>query len=291
MPAPQNRVAIVTGASRGLGKGIALALGDAGYTVYVTGRSVAPGSHDLGGTIGETAAAVTERGGTGIAVVCDHRDDAAGAALVEQVRRERGGLDLLVNNAFAVPDDITASGHFWEKSLDAVATFDVGLRSTYTMTWHATPLLLDSAARAPLVVNISGFGAVCYLHGPAYGAVKAGVDKMTHDMAVDLADCGVSVISLWPGLLRTERTMRVVDADPDLYADSLPMMEHPELTGRVIAALDSGPDGAKQERSGRALIGAELAVELGVTDVDGRVPLSRRELLGGPPTYSDAVVR
>jgi NAD(P)-dependent dehydrogenase (short-subunit alcohol dehydrogenase family) len=291
VPAPQNRVAIVTGASRGLGKGIALALGDAGYTVYVTGRSIEPGSHDLGGTIGETAALVTGRGGTGIAVACDHRDDAAGAALVDQVRREQGVLDLLVNNAFAVPDDITVSGNFWEKSLDAVATFDVGLRSTYTTTWHATPLLLESAERAPLVVNISGFGAVCYLHGPAYGAVKAGVDKMTHDMAVDLDGLSVSVVSLWPGLLRTERTMRVVDADPDLYAASLPIMEHPELTGRAIAALDSGPPAAKRERSGQALIGAELAVELGVSDVDGRTPVSRRSLLGGPLTYSDAVVR
>ena len=291
MPAPRSRVAVVTGASRGLGKGIALALGDAGYTVYVTGRSVDPGSHDLGGTVGETAAAVTARGGTGIAVACDHRDDAAGALLVEQVRREQEVLDLLVNNAFAVPDDITASGHFWEKSLDAVTTFDVGLRSTYTTTWHATPLLLESAARAPLVVNISGFGAVCYLHGPAYGAVKAGVDKMTHDMAVDLDGLGVSVVSLWPGLLRTERTMRVVDADLELYAASLPIMEHPELTGRVIAALDAGPAGTKQERSGRALIGAELAAELGVLDVDGRAPVSRRTLLGGPVTYSEAVVR
>lgn len=285
------RVALVTGASRGLGKGIALALGEAGYTVYVTGRSVAPGAHDLGGTIGETAAAVTERGGTGIAVACDHRDDDAVGSLIAQVRREHGVLDLLVNNAFAVPDTVTSGAGFWEKPLDMVMMFDVGLRSTYTTTWHATPLLLDSAARNPLVVNISGFGAVCYLHGPAYGAVKAGVDKMTHDMAVDLDGHGVSVVSLWPGLLRTERTMRVVDADPTLYADSLPIMEHPELTGRTIAALDAGPSNAKRERSGRALIGAELAVELGVTDVDGRTPVSRRNLLGGPLTYSDAVVR
>ncbi|TQK72132.1 MULTISPECIES: SDR family NAD(P)-dependent oxidoreductase [unclassified Nocardioides] len=292
MPQQQDRrVAVVTGASRGLGKGIALALGEAGYTVYVTGRSVAPGSHDLGGTIGETAEQVTERGGTGVAVACDHRDDGAVAALVEQVRREQGHLDLLVNNAFAVPDEVTAGGGFWEKPLDAVMMFDVGLRSTYTTTWHATPLLLESAQRAPLVVNISGFGAVCYLHGPAYGAVKAGVDKMTHDMAVDLADTGVSVVALWPGLLRTERTMRVVDADPDLYAASLPIMEHPELTGRVIAALAGGPAGVKREKTGRALIGAELASELGVSDVDGRTPVSRRDLLGGPVGYSDVVVR
>lgn len=292
MPHQQDhRVAVVTGASRGLGKGISLALGEAGYTVYVTGRSVEPGTHDLGGTIGETAGAVTQRGGNGIAVACDHRDDEAVAALVEQVRREQGRLDLLVNNAFAVPDTVTSGAGFWEKPIDAVMMFDVGLRSTYTTTWHATPLLLDSAARSPLVVNISGFGAVCYLHGPAYGAVKAGVDKMTHDMAVDLEGRGVSVVSLWPGLLRTERTMRVVDADPMLYADSLPIMEHPELTGRAIAALDGGPASGKLERSGRALIGAELAIELGVTDVDGRTPVSRRALLGGPAGYSDAVVR
>ncbi|MCR1782560.1 SDR family NAD(P)-dependent oxidoreductase [Nocardioides carbamazepini] len=286
-----RRVAVVTGASRGLGKGIALALGEAGYVVYVTGRSVTPGAHDLGGTVGETARAVTERGGTGIGVACDHRDDDAVADLVARVRAEAGVLDLLVNNAFAVPDGVTSSGGFWEKPLDVVMMFDVGLRSTYTTTWHAAPLLLASAARSPLVVNISGFGAICYLHGPAYGAVKAGVDKMTHDMAVDLADRGVSVVSLWPGLLRTERTMRVVDADPALYRDSLSIMEHPELTGRAIAALDAGPPTGKRERSGRALIGAELAIELGVSDIDGRRPVSRRTSLGGPATYSDAVVR
>ncbi|MFJ9316711.1 SDR family NAD(P)-dependent oxidoreductase [Pimelobacter simplex] len=292
MPNSQDRrVAVVTGASRGLGKGIALALGDAGYVVYVTGRSVDPGAHDLGGTVGETARLVTERGGTGIAVACDHRDDDAVAALLAQVRAEQGVLDVLVNNAFAVPDEVTAGGGFWEKPLDAVMMFDVGLRSTYTTTWHAAPLLLASAERAPLVVNISGFGATCYLHGPAYGAVKAGVDKMTHDMAVDLDGRGVTVVSLWPGLLRTERTLRVVDADPTLYEASLPIMEHPELTGRAIAALDAVPADAKLARSGRALIGAELAVALDVTDVDGRVPVSRRTLLGGPRGYSEAVVR
>ncbi|UUW89379.1 SDR family NAD(P)-dependent oxidoreductase [Pimelobacter simplex] len=291
MPHPKDhRVAVVTGASRGLGKGIALALGEAGYVVYVTGRTVDPAAHDLGGTVGETARAVTERGGTGIAIACDHRDDDAVAALVAQVRAEHGVLDVLVNNAFAVPDEVTAGGGFWEKPLDAVMMFDVGLRSTYTTTWHAAPLLLASAERAPLVVNISGFGATCYLHGPAYGAVKAGVDKMTHDMGVDLAGTGVSVVALWPGLLRTERTMRVVDGDPDLYRDSLPIMEHPELTGRAIAALDADP-ALKRERSGQALIGAELAVALGVTDVDGRTPVSRRALLGGPAGYSDAIVR
>ncbi|MDQ6522338.1 SDR family NAD(P)-dependent oxidoreductase [Nocardioides sp. LHD-245] len=287
----ERRVAVVTGASRGLGKGIALALGEAGYVVYVTGRTVDAGTHDLGGTVGETAREVTGRGGTGVAVACDHRDDGAVAAVVARVGTEQGRLDLLVNNAFAVPDGVTSARGFWEKPLDAAMMFDVGLRSTYTMTWHAAPLLLASAPRSPLVVNVSGFGAVCYLHGPAYGAVKAGVDKMTHDMAVDLDGTGVSVVALWPGLLRTERTMRVVDGDPELYRDSLPIMEHPELTGRAIAALDAGLPAAKQRRSGRALIGAELATELGVTDVDGRVPVSRRSLLGGPLAYSDAVVR
>lgn len=284
-----RRVAVVTGASRGLGKGIALALGDAGYTVYVTGRTVAPDQHELGGTIGETARLVTERGGEGVAVACDHADDAAVSRLFARVRAEQGGLDLLVNNAFAVPDRLTAPGGFWEKPLDLLVMFDVGLRSTYTATWHAVPLLLAAPDRSPLVVNISGFGAVCYLHGPAYGAVKAAVDKMTHDMAVDLADQGVSVVSLWPGLLRTERTLATLGDDPDLYTDSRPMMEQPELTGRVIAAMDASP--GKLSFSGRAHIGAEVAVDLGVTDVDGSRPASRRSFLGGPLGYSDAVVR
>jgi NAD(P)-dependent dehydrogenase (short-subunit alcohol dehydrogenase family) len=284
-----SRVALVTGASRGAGKGIALALGETGATVVITGRSAMPGDHELGGTVADTAAEVTRRGGRGIPVVCDHGDDRQVAALFTRVREECGGLDILVNNAFAVPDGLTGPEPFWEKPLDLLAMMDVGLRSTYVATWHAAPLLIAGQDRAPLVVNTSGFGAVCYLHGPAYGAVKAGVDKLTHDMAVDFRPHGVTVVSIWMGLLRTERTLLSMAANPKRFDYSRQLTESPEFTGRVIAAIDRQP--AKFDLSGGIYIGAELGQRLGVTDTDGTQPGSRRPFLGDPPAYSAAVVR
>lgn len=283
------RVAIVTGASRGAGKGIALALGEAGMTVYVTGRSTESPTGDLPGTITATAAEVTARGGRGIAVAVDHSSDESVAALVEQVRAEHGYVDVLVNNVFAAPDGLVTPLPFWEQSLDMDQMFDIGLRSTYVMTALAAPLLIADPSRRGLVVNTSGFGGTCFMHGPAYGAVKAGVDKMAHDFAVDLKPHGVTAVSIWMGLLRTERTTRVLAAEPDKYRGVDQTTESPEFPGRVIVALDAHAD--KERFTGRVLVAAELAGVLGVTDVDGRQPASRRPLLGDPPRFSDAVVR
>ena len=132
MGALTGKIVVVTGASRGIGKGIALAFGAEGATVYVTGRTVTPGVSSLPGTGGETAAAVDARGGKGIAVAVDHADDAQVAVLFEQVKREQGRLDLLVNNAFALPEDLTAPQTFWEKPLSNWQMIDVGLRSNFT---------------------------------------------------------------------------------------------------------------------------------------------------------------
>jgi NAD(P)-dependent dehydrogenase (short-subunit alcohol dehydrogenase family) len=283
------RIAVVTGASRGAGRGIALALGEAGATVVVTGRSVTSGDHELGGTIVETAAQVTRRGGRGIPIACDHADEHQVAALFEEVRDSLGGIDILVSNAFAVPDHLTSPEPFWEKPLSLLSMIDVGLRSTYVAAWHAAPLLIADPGRLPLVVHTSGFGAVSYLHGPVYGAVKAGVDKLAHDMAVDFRPYQVTVVSIWMGLLRTERTLRKMAEDPGQFDYSGQLTESPEFTGRVIAALDREP--AKLDYSGRVLIGAELGQRLGVRDIDGTQPGSRRPLLGGPPAYHSAVVR
>lgn len=178
----QALVCVVTGASRGVGRGVALALGAAGATVYVTGRSLKEGDSPLPGTVGRTAADVTAAGGCGIAVACDHADDAQVAALFERVRREQGRIDILVNCAIAIPDLLTEIGPFWRKPLAMTALLDVGLRSTYVACHCAADLLI--AARG-LVVNISSAGSRCYMHGPAYGAGKAGTDKMTFDMAHD----------------------------------------------------------------------------------------------------------
>src|ERR1700722_6439963 len=123
MGALSGKVAVVTGASRGIGKGIALALADEGATVYVTGRTVTPGSYPLPGAVGETAAEVDRRGGKGIAVQVDHAQDSQVAALFDQVRREQSRLDLLVNNAFSLPEDLTDPQPFWEKPLSNLDMF------------------------------------------------------------------------------------------------------------------------------------------------------------------------
>src|SRR5579862_8618478 len=133
----EGKVAVVTGASRGIGKGIALALGAEGATVYVTGRTVTPGSYPLPGTVGETAAEIDQRGGKGIAVKVDHANDDEVAALFEQVKREQGRLDILLNNAFSLPEDMTEPKPFWEKPLSNWEMVDVGVRSNFTAGWHA----------------------------------------------------------------------------------------------------------------------------------------------------------
>jgi NAD(P)-dependent dehydrogenase (short-subunit alcohol dehydrogenase family) len=278
-------VAVVTGASRGAGKGIALALAATGATVYITGRTRNDGDSDLPGSLATTVKEIDERGGAGIAVVCDHSDDAQVAAVFAQVEREQGRLDVLVNNAFAIPDGITSKRPFWQKSLDQQMVLDVGLRSTYVSSYYAGPLL---AGGGRLVVNTSSFGGTCYMHGPAYGAVKAGVDKMAHDMAEDFRPFGVAVVSLWMGMLRTERTEALFTSNDHRYATLTQHAESAEFPGRVVAALAQSPD--RMAYSGRVLVGAELATELGVTDVDGRQPPSHRPALGSPPQFSPAVV-
>jgi NAD(P)-dependent dehydrogenase (short-subunit alcohol dehydrogenase family) len=282
-----DRVAVVTGASRGAGKGIALALGEAGATVYVTGRTRAEGDADLPGTVFATAEEITARGGTGIPVICDHSDDAQVKALFEQVEREHGALDVLVNNAFTIPDGLARKGPFWEKPLALQDMFDVGMRSAYVASYYAAPLLIGNGGG--LVVNTSSFGGRCYMHGPAYGAGKAAVDKMAHDMAVDFRPHNVAVISLWMGLLKTERNQAMFNGVPDKYASFAAGAESPEFSGRVIDALARSADPMKY--SGQVLVGAELGEELGVVDIDGNRPHSHRKMLGDPPTYNPAVVQ
>ena len=175
----RDRIVVVTGASRGAGKGIAIALGATGATVYVTGRTRNEGDAALPGTVQATADAVTAAGGKGIAVYCDHGDDAQVQQLFERVRNEQGRLDILVNNATSLHDDLTRSGPFWEKSLALTSIWEVGMRSHYTAAWHAAPLLLANGEG--LIVNTSSFGGRIYMHGPAYGAGKAVIDALACD--------------------------------------------------------------------------------------------------------------
>ena len=272
-------VAVVTGASRGLGRGVAIALGSHGCTVYVTGRTAKAGDHRLAGTIYETAEAVTAAGGKGVAVPVDHADDAQVKALFDQVRREEGRLDILVNNAAALHDRVNDPGVFWEKPLELVNILDVGLRSSYVATWCAAPML--AAQKSGLVVFTGSQGGVCYMLGPAYGAHKAGHDKFAADMGVDFKDYGVTVAHIWAGGVLTERLRELVAAEPVKYKGVLEAAETPEFTGHVIWAMFNDPN--VLELTAQSHIGAELAVKYGITDEGGRQPRSMRDMFKVAP--------
>jgi NAD(P)-dependent dehydrogenase (short-subunit alcohol dehydrogenase family) len=277
---------LVTGASRGIGRGVALALSAPGTTVYITGRTTKPGTAPLPGTIHDAAAEVTGRGGKGIAVVCDHADDAAVAALFEQIKRDSGRLDLLVNNATAIPDELVLPGGFWQKPLSMQAILDVGFRSHYVASWHAAQMMVPQ--RAGLIAMVSSPGGRCYLHGPAYGAGKAGIDKMSADMWVDLKKHDVATISLWAGITLTERSQLAIKEHPGEYDAVMANAVHPEFLGRVLDALMKDPQ--LSERAGKTFYAAELAQQLGVRDVDGRQPPSEAAFLGEPAQVSGAVI-
>src|SRR6266851_689691 len=270
-------IAVVTGASRGAGKGIAIALGAAAATVYVTGRSVADGDSPYGGTIRETADLVTSSGGRGVAVAVDHEDDGAVAELFERVKAEHGRMDILINNA-AMVVGAPAPGGFWEKPVEAADVITVGLRSHFVTAYYAAPLLITNGRG--LIVNTGYYGAVSYHYGPAYGAQKAGADKMAADMAKELRPFNVAAISIWMGPLDTERARAYLAKLPE---DARPKLrrESPQFTGRVVAALYASDQ--RMKLSGHALIGAELGAKLGVTDIDGIAPASYRYEMGGPP--------
>ena len=287
----QNKVALVTGASRGAGAGIARGFGELGYTVYVTGRTVTPGDAKgwdgsvLPGTVAETAQRVTENGGKGIAVVCDHADDVSVARLFEQVMAEQGRLDVLVNNAAYIHDQLIEKLPFWEKELDAQKILDVGLRSAYVASWHAARIMVPQGSG--IIAMTSSFGATCYMHGPAYGAQKAGLDKLAHDMEHDFRGTGVAAVSLWLGPQVTERSQIAVKTNPEQYEGFLAMAENPEFSAHVIDAIDRAPN--RDALSGQTLIVAEIARELGVTD-RGQDRPSHRDMLGSPRPKNPAAV-
>lgn len=272
-----GKVAVVTGATRGIGKGIALELGAAGATVYVTGRSVDPGK--LPGTVSATAAEIDALGGTGVAVACDHRDDEAVARLFDRVGTESGRLDVLVNNVYNAPASARWLGKpFWEvpaKGWDE--TFEIGVRSHYVAAGLAAPLLMASGHG--LIAQVSSPGSIRYMHNAVYGVAKAAVDRMTADLAHDLEGRGVAVVSLWPGLVNTEM-LQMIPPGPDgrriltLPGEGdydLADAETPRFAGRAVVALATDP--AVASRSGHAYYVADLARAYGFTDVDGRVPL------------------
>jgi NAD(P)-dependent dehydrogenase (short-subunit alcohol dehydrogenase family) len=276
-----GKVAVVTGASRGIGKGIALALAAEGATVYVTGRTVTPGSYPLPGTVGETAVEVDRRGGKGIAVQVDHAQDDQVAALFDRVRREQGRLDLLVNNAFSLPEDLTTPQPFWEKPLSNWEMVDVGVRSNFVAAWHAAKIMVPQ--KSGLIVATSGYVGVTYTYSVVFGTCKSAVDRMARDMAIELKPHQVASISMWLGLTFTERAERNLKRNPAMTSQTVTdpnVGSSVEFPGRVIAALVRDPEIIK--RTGGTYIAAELARDYGVTDIDGKVPPSLRALRGSP---------
>ena len=271
MKSLSEQVAVVTGGSRGVGKGIALGLGEAGATVYVTGRTTQEGTdvEKLGGTVLETAAEVTSLGGKGVAVACDHSDDAQTEKLFQRVKEEHGRLDILVNNAWGGYERMEHDGEFtwlkpfWEQPFwrwDAM--FHGGARAAFVASAYAARLMIEQ--QGGLIVNISFWAAQKYLANVPYGAAKAAVDKMTTDMAHEAEKFNIAVISLYPGLVRTESVMRAAE-----YFD-MSNSESPQFTGRVIAALAADPDVMK--KSGKVLVVAQEALEYGIQDIDGKQP-------------------
>ena len=281
----EGRVALVTGASRGIGKGIAVELGIAGAAVYVTGRTVdPPGLSELPGSLAETVQEIQRLGGVGVGLACDHHDDDAVRSVMARIDRDHGRLDVLVNNVYSSPDLGPWLGRvFWDLPLEVWdQNFDIGVRSHYVASALAVPLLERSGGG--LIVNVSSPGGGRYLHNVPYGVAKAALDRLSADTAHELAGRGVTVVSLWPGLTRTEfvtRGRRGMDEGkvdlPEGVID-LSLAETPRFSGRAVVALAA--DDQRAERSGRAWPVAELARAYGFTDVDGRVPDIKR---GAPP--------
>jgi NAD(P)-dependent dehydrogenase (short-subunit alcohol dehydrogenase family) len=274
-----GKVAVVTGASRGMGKGIALALAEQGATVYVTGRTVTPNSYPLPGTVGETAAEVDLRGGRGIAVQVDHANDEQVAALFAQVKREQGRLDILVNNAIAIPAELTQPGSFWEKPISNWEMIDVGLRSNFVAAWHAARIMVPQ--KSGLIIAISGYVGVTYTYNVIFGTCKTATDRMARDMAIELKPHNIASLSLWQGFTYTERARENLKTVAGMASQlNSAVGTSVEFPGRIIAAL--ALDAEVMRRSGGTFITAELAQEFGITDIDGREIPSLRAQRGAP---------
>ena len=252
MTALNKRVALVTGASRGVGRGVALGLAHAGMQVFATGRTIEQA--DLDSNIEP--------------ITCNHTDDDAVAGVFEHVEKATGRLDVLVNVAWGGYERMVEDGRFtftapfWEQpTWRWEAMMNAGVRAAFVASQHAARMMIR--AGSGLIVNISFWAARKYIGNTLYGIAKAATDKMTADMAYELKSRGVTVVSLYPGLVRTEA---VLEAD----AFDLSNSESPEFIGRAVAALASDPLVARH--TGSILVAATLAGEYGFTDVDGQQP-------------------
>lgn len=264
-----GKVAVVTGSSRGIGRGIAVGLGEAGATVYVTGRSTGDGPL----TIDTTAALVDEAGGVGVAAQTDFGDDRQIEALYDRIRDEQGRLHIHVNNAFKIPDPPVWGGKFWEHPIqvwdDQVG---IGLRAAYVASVHAAKLMMEADDGLRFMVNISSSGSERYALSASYGIAKMGNDRLARDFAVEGAEDGLVVVGLWPSQVLTEFIVESIEKG-DIELDE-EHAETPLYTGRVIAALANDPD--KPARSGQVFTTAELALHYDIRDERGKQPTGKR---------------
>lgn len=262
-PSLSGKIAVVTGSSRGIGRGTAVALGEQGATVYVTGRTTG----DTPLSIDATARLVDEAGGTGIPVRCDHGEDADIAALFDQVKAEQGRLDILVNNVYKIPDPPAWGGGFWEHPLsiwdDQVG---IGLRAHYVASWHAAPLLFASGPGG-IIVNVSSPGGLSYHFSASYGTGKAGLDRLSADMAIELRPAGVTCVSLYPAAVKTEFIVAAAESGIPMNLDDA---QSPLFVGRTVAALATADD--RLDRSGTIQWVEDLAAEFDIVDEDGKRP-------------------
>lgn len=275
----KGKIVLVTGATRGVGKGIALGLGESGATIYITGRTLEPSSDRLRGSLAETQAAIEAVGGKCIAVPVDHNNDDEVQMLFNRIEQEQGKLDLLVNNVFAGVEAIkNAYGKpFWQQEpalWDAVN--NVGLRSHYVASIYAGRLM--SQTQQGVICTISSWGGLNYIFGAAYGANKSASDRLSADMAVELKPVGIASISIWPGIVGTEQIQDFAqqsNSPQGTWADGY-NWETPLLTGRAIAALVNDPQ--VMNYTGKVQIVAELATKYNLVDEQGNRPVSLRSL-------------
>jgi len=267
-----KKVTLVTGASRGIGKGVAHALGEAGATVYITGRTedLSHATVPLPGTIHETAALVTQAGGLGIAVRCDHSDDDQVRAVFERIQTEQGRLDLLINNAWSgyqAKQRSKKSGFhtaFWKLPPTFWDTmFTVGVRSHYVASGYAAARMVQQ--ESGLIVHLTAAAGEKYAENVAYGVSKAAVNRMVADMAHELQPYQVSVVGLCPDIVATEMLMKG-RKDQGLAK----WMESPLFVGRAVVALVSDPQ--IRAKTGRVYRTRALAQEYGFTDIEGHRP-------------------
>jgi NAD(P)-dependent dehydrogenase (short-subunit alcohol dehydrogenase family) len=267
-----GKVALVTGGSRGAGRGIAVELGKAGATVYVTGRSTKGSStNNWPGTIDDTVAQIEEAGGKGIAVRCDHTIDLETEALIKQIRSEQGKLDILVNNVWGGHDlwQNPKPQPFWEFSINHWDTmFTAGVRAQLATNYFAIPLLREQ--KQGLIVHTTFWDEYKYAGTFYYDLAKNALTRMAYGLSIDLKQDNIPVIALSPGWMRTELVLSTFHTDEQHWQeiDALKDTESPYYIGRAITALANDPKIMK--KSGQVFKVGNLAKEYGFTDIDGR---------------------